>query len=196
VRGLKGEETPVALAFSPDGRLLAMSLSHSQESVRLWDVATGNVVRTLATGSRGDWRFLPAVFSPDGRLLATRVEGNTVALWEVATGRLAARLGGLGSAQGGAERSVRFLAFSPKGRMVASSSRWDDKIRLWEVATGKEVWLLEGSGQTDGSVLAFSPDGRILASAAQGVDHSGRCDRSVHLWDPVTGREIGRLAGH
>ena len=81
---------------------------------------------------------------------------------------------------------VRSVAFSPDGRTLASGS-WDNTIKLWEVATGREARSLAGH-TGDACSVAFSPDGRTLAS--------GSSDNTIKLWDVATGREVRTLAGH
>ena len=68
------------MAFSPDGRMLATSYDRT---VRLWDLATGDRLRTL-TGHTDNARGM--AFSPDGRMLATASYDRTVRLWNPVTG--------------------------------------------------------------------------------------------------------------
>lgn len=88
--------------------------------------------------------------------------------------------------QSGHAGFVTSVVFSPDGKVLGSCS-WDSTIKLWEVATGRELRTLSGhlNEVTSG---AFSPDGKILASSAG--------DRTVRLWDVATGRVLRILTGH
>ncbi len=78
------------------------------------------------------------------------------------------------------------VAFSPDGKYLVTSS-WDGIVRLWDVASGKEVRQFLGhSGSVFGA--AFSPDGKYILSSGT--------DRTVRLWDVQTGQEVRRFVGH
>src|SRR5947209_4969541 len=78
----------------------------------------------------------------------------------------------LGTARYGNVGRVFSVAFSPDGKTLAAGG-WDGSIRLWDVATSKELRQFVGHKGWVKSV-AFSPDGRTLISAGR--------DRDIHIW--------------
>ena len=175
VRSLDGHITPVAaLAFSPDGALLASGGVKYSTVIKLWDVDSGQDLRTF-TGHTDNVQDLR--FSPDGELLASASADRTVRLWNVKEGRAAYTLAGQ-------TESVYSLAFSPDGALLASSGD-DGAIKLWDVRAGIDLRNLTGHRE-DVFSLGFSPDGSLLAS--------GGLDDEVYLGGiPGAGTSSGPL---
>jgi len=156
----------LALAFSPDGKILASGGGGA--SVKLWDAQTG-VLKQALTGH--GYEVFSVAFSADGKMLASGSGDETVKLWDAQTGALKQTLPG----QGGQVRSV---AFSPDGKTLAAAS-FDETVKLWDPQTGMLKQTLKGHEYLVYSV-AFSPDGKTLAS--------GSDDQTVKLWDAQTGK--------
>src|SRR5262249_26170779 len=121
----------------------------------------GQLIKTLDTAAA------LLSFSPDGRLLADTIwQEGRVTVWDVKTGEKV----GAWQAHGGTASGI---AFSSDGRALATAGG-DGAVRLWDVATHRELAELRHEGQV--YQLAFSPNGATLAT-------TGRANRLVKLWD-------------
>lgn len=176
---LEHDAPVLALASSPDGKWLATG--SGDRTARLWETATGRETARLDHPEE----VTQLAFSPNGRFLATGMEGDrydrqkptTVGLWEVPSGRKTASLPHPGV--------FTCLVFSPDGKWLATGCG-DGNIRMWEPATGEEMFRLEApkrEGKYGDSVqsLAFDPDGRRLAA--------GYWNNNARLWDLANGRQ-------
>jgi len=254
-----------AVAFSPDGALLAAS--GVDRCVRIWDVGTGQEVGILTapkdlgrslrfssdntllftggvhryTGNAGkrqpknscwdidsgkeikvrqgeDAPNLNEYFSPDGTRRAVCTDGDTIRIFDIATGNELTYLRGC-------IVWMRGTVFFDFGAYKASMTT-DGTVLVSETATGREeARIVPGAislsslavapsrnsialGDCDGhiilysegslvrlsshtkrvNVLAFSPDGTLLVSGAD--------DHLIFVWDVASGKEIARLNGH
>jgi WD40 repeat protein/serine/threonine protein kinase len=153
------------MAFSADGKTLVTG--SSEGSLKLWDVATGQMRETL--GPVGGVCGL--ALSPDGRYCAaTEFWSGDIRLWDVQERKEL-------SALKGHSAMAWVVVFSPDGRLLASASS-DQTIRLWDVASRREVDQLRGHA-SEIWTLAFSHDGRTLLSGSK--------DETIAVW-PVQAR--------
>jgi WD40 repeat protein len=166
------------LMFSPAGRLLASA--YADGTVRLWDPATGQSVRTIQADTTGLVGVNGVAFSPDGKLLATADADGTARVWDPVTGRSVRTIQADTTGQ---NPGVTGVAFSPDGNLLATADA-DGTVRVWDPVTGRSLRIVQAgtTGQNPVNEVVFSPDGKLLAS----VDADG----TVRVWNPVTGRSL------
>lgn len=162
----------LSAAWSDDGRFIALCATDPMLSV--WDAATLRPVLTLP----GQYPAWCAAFSPDSSTLAVAMPNREIGLFDTSTWTQRASLEGH-------SKPVLTVAFSPDGKLLASSSA-DGTIRLWDPAfhpdrrgegtlgAGRRLATLS-PGETEVSRIIFSRDGRTLFSAG--------ADRRVLAWD-------------
>ncbi len=167
------------LAFSPDGRTLASS---SGSGLTLWDVATGENIKTLRVDAR-----ISVTFSPDGRTLVGAGSDGAIRFWDVKTGEH------LRTIEGHIVPSET-LGFSPDGQMLASGGYHSDGPSLWDAATGRHLRTLTANRQfAPLESVVFSPDGKTLAGGTQFPWREA--DTTILLWNVATGDLIHTFGG-
>lgn len=179
------------VAVSPDNKLVAIGHGRGGKP-ELWDVATGQLVRTLPNEWYGNAAFS---FSPDGKLFASQGDCNwsgkscpgKIYLWETATGKLIREMSGH-------ERNISSSSFSMDGKILATTAG-DGTVCFWDVANGSKIGsFLTGPpdqyGNNGLSMGLFSPDGKTY------VSQSWDGDRKMKVWDVQSRRNLLTLAGH
>ncbi len=191
VRSLAGlRETVRALAFSPDGRLLAASsqteggfLLGKNAIVRLFETegseTDGSDRQTCFVQRPGNW-ILSLAFSPDGRYIAGGGQDGSICLWNLDSRQ---RAGTLSDRSG----PVRAIAWSPDGAKLVSVGEVGP-LHIWEMQESSQFSLARTLPAGAARTLAISPDGQILATDGP--------ERTIELWDLTLGVPLPPLKGH
>ncbi len=188
LRRFEGQRDPInAVAFSPDGKLVATGAGSSFEtnvyrpfdgSIRVWDAETGAEVRRFA--GHPDGYVMALQFSADGGRILSVGRDSRARIWDVDSGQLLFAVENVGELPPGAE-------FSPDGRTMLAIVR--RTVRVLDATSGSEICRIGFDDPTkafDGA--AFSPDGRRIVT---------RSTRDVVLvWDARTGEPLLEIAGH
>ncbi len=133
------------------------------EQVEMWDVASGNFVRSFDGHTD---RVLGVCFTAGGQRAVTGSWDGTVRLWDIAGGsclRVFERLGG----------RVNAVCATTDGQWIISAGS-DRVLRVWEVSTGRCVRVLEGHTDEVTS-LSLSASGRRLLSSSD--------DHTIRQWE-------------
>ena len=174
--------TGPALAFSPDGTLLARSLG---TTMQLLDAETGEKRATLEEPSDS---ILSMAFSADGTTLVSAGRYQTMRLWDTRTGaKIAKRVGFLLTPPVPRYRwqphRLRLVEFLSDGELFATADSRRGVIRLADTNTG-EVRLMLAGYTAPITSIAFSADGTSLAW----TEEKDGLNTNIQLWDVQTGQ--------
>jgi WD40 repeat protein len=169
------DRPPLGLAFSPDGRRLAIT---SSIGTRIVDLTEARELHKLPVQGQ----VLAPVFSSDGRTLLAACREGRACLWDTARWRVLQHLEG--------RQDVMSADLAPDGSLFAVAGRSEGSFALIESRSGRPpAWLApHAAALTKVGRVAFSPDGRWLATQGGGV---------LQLWDlrarrPALQRKVGR----
>lgn len=161
-----GQTSPAqAIAFSPDGKLLASS-GWMELGVRVWETNSGRQLALLSRHAASSGAILSGVtalsFSADGMLVAAGFGDNGVAIWEVDSGDEVAAIPGSGNILR-SMLGVRGVSFSPDGKYLLTIEGLGAKV--WDLSTGapvREIPMMAPTMVQSGQcrAAAFSPNGQ------------------------------------
>src|SRR4029077_19772338 len=153
-------ETVYAMAWHPDGRLLAPS---GGKTIHFWDAPTG---REIGIAEGHESRIVGLVYGDQGQVLISTCWDNTLRLWQMDTHRELVK----------SSRAGNNIQISPDGDRLSFLS-WDASLtELWQVASGQEVRRLElpslaGNIYRTTYQGGFSPDGTLVHLKASDGTH-------------------------
>lgn len=155
------QDVVIGVAYAPDStRVASCSLD---STVAVWEPGKPEPV----VKQKLEHRILALAFTPDGKELILAGENNTLGIYTLATKQWADASGFQGHTA-----DVLCVAVSPDGKRLLSGSG-DRTVRLWDIASRRQLAVLEGHTDLVKRV-AFSPDGRRAISTSQ--------DRTARLW--------------
>jgi WD40 repeat protein len=160
-----GPEQGIArVVFSPDSKRVATASWGN--AIHLWEAATGRLLR--------QWKLFGALaFTADGRhLVCGGWSDGKVRLLDLNTGKINRQF--LAHAEG-----IRSMGLARDGKTIATAGN-DGFLRLWDLATGRQVQDFGGKQKSFVFQLALSPDGKLVAAVHQ--------DHAVRLWETATGK--------
>ncbi len=172
--------SPVShVAFSPDGKHLAAATGTNR--VLLWELPGGKKVRTLdpyfvSSPLESPISIMSLAFSPDAQWLACSSSNGIVRVWE--------------TSKYGYPKEIRAgrrwvtLAFSPDSRRLFTTGY--EAVKLWDVASERELMTLMTRPLSPMSRMAFSPDGRRLVTGGS----SGGRPTTIKVWDVTVESEL------
>lgn len=173
---------------SSKGFFDAVASGSSDNTIKLWDLATGQLVRSFGNWFFGHSSLIHQVaFNYNSEVLASASWDETIKLWQVNSGKEIRTLKGH-------TNSVNSITFSPNGKLLASGSA-DFTIKLWEINTGGEIRTFSGHSESVWSV-AWSPFPVNFPNGFGLLLASGSADFTIKLWEINSGREISTLEGH
>jgi WD40 repeat protein len=171
---LQGQRSVLSVAFSADGKLLAsggVDPGKDQNSLRLWDLAMGQELRRCQLPKNEP--PIHVAFAPDGRRLAAAVEEDDVHLFDVTTGQPVHRLKHYWASR---------IAFAPDGKTLVTAR--GPVLRVWDPATGQELFQDFDGHHAGVAAVAVSPDGKLVATGGD----------DLRIWDAATSKSLRRIS--
>jgi len=163
-----------AVAFSPDGQLLAAAVNaggRRGNAVQIWDLANGQLVQDMREHTQ---QINDLAFSPDGNRIASVSNDNTLRIWNV-------KYGTLETTQKETKNNLLALAYSPDGKKIVATENWDGKVQMWDAVNVRLIRSIQGHADWV-LCVAYSPDGKEFVTGSR--------DGSVYVWDAESGTRL------
>jgi serine/threonine protein kinase len=154
LRAPVGQIANQALAFSPDGKMLAVAGGKFGQigELLVWDWGAGKDAPLVEQPFK--LRLGCLAFAPDGKQLAVGSTDGTVSVVDAGTGKLQKAFT--------LEKPVRGVAFSPEGKRLVAVHGDQGHVSLYEWQDGQKPWTFQDPAAKPLLSAAFSPDGKTL----------------------------------
>jgi|GEM_PF-315790 len=183
LKGINYHVFRLEFEFSFDGKRVLMSDEYKEDSIKIWDVETGELIIDLPRGT-------DVFFSPDGKKILI-LKPNNIGDMNIEINKefpeiLNAENGKLLQKLSGHDQIYFSVKFSPDRSEIVVSSK-DKNSYIIDVNTGKIIHTLKGHNHWVWDAK-YSPNGKRIVTASR--------DSTAKIWDAETGSLLFDLKGH